>query len=204
MTSACSTTSPPDADRTSTRSATTSRSSRAISRAMSVPKGGPPLRGRLPPSGAAVRPALDPGPAAEQRDEHPGHAEHPARRARRGRATGRLRLVLVCLRRQPGAAQAREPADAADLAVRDGEARGGGYCRSFSVIASRTGWEPALRYFNVFGARKDPTSQYASCRRTCSSPKTTHHPPIDPDPHQRPARRFVVAWSRNGSAWSRA
>ena len=124
-------------------------------------QGGARLRDRLPPGGAAVGPALDPGSADEQRDERHRHAERPARGARRGRAARRLRLVVVGLRREPGAAQARGHAGAADLArTRRRSSPAEGYCRSFGI---GYGLETvALRYFNVFGPRQDPTSQYAA------------------------------------------
>ena len=86
----------------------------------------PRLRGRLPPRRAALGAALDPGPADQQRDQRHRHAQRAAGRPRRGPAPRRPRLLLLALRRQPRAAQARADADAADRPLRGLEAGGGG------------------------------------------------------------------------------
>ena len=73
---------------------------------------------------------------------------------------------------QPDAAQARGPAAAPDLALRGRKLAGEGYCRTFHDVY---GLETvALRYFNVFGPRQDPLSQYAAVipqlhHRRCST-----------------------------------
>ena len=160
--SGSSTTSPPAGARTSRPSTATSSSSRATSRATSAST--TRSRGCEVVFHQAALPSVPrsiAGPADEQRHERHRHAQRPARRARRGRAARRLRLVVVGLRRQPGAAQARghgrrcrsRPYAVAKLA-------GEGYCRSFGEVY---GLETvALRYFNVFGPRQDPRSQYAA------------------------------------------
>ena len=107
-----------------------------------------------------VRAALGAGPADDGRGQRRGDAERAARGARRGRAARRLRVVVVGLRQQRHAAARRDaapdpisPYGVAKLAAER-------YCVVFSRVY---GLETvALRYFNVFGPRQDPTSQYAA------------------------------------------
>ena len=109
---------------------------------------------------AAVGAALGPGPAHEQRHERDGHAERAARCARLGRAAGRVRVVVLGLRREPGAAKHEGllPQPISPYAV--AKLAGEGFCRSFHEVF---GLETvALRYFNVFGPRQDPLSQYSA------------------------------------------
>ena len=119
------------------------------------------LRGRLPPGRAAVRAALGPGPADQQRGERDRHAQRAARRPRQRRAARRLRLVLVGLRREPRRCPSARTLPAVPISpYAVAKLAGEGYCRSFSQVY---GLETvALRYFNVFGPRQDPLSQYAA------------------------------------------
>ena len=118
-------------------------------------------RGRLPPGRAAVGAALGAGPADDERRERRGDAERAARRARRGRPARRLRVVVVRLRQHRDAPARRDAVPRPDLAVRGREARGRALLRLAS--ARVYGLETVvLRYFNVFGPRQDPTSQYAA------------------------------------------
>ena len=125
------------------------------------PQRRPRLRGRLPPGGAALGAAIGPGPADQQRVERDRHAEHPARRARRGRAPRGLRLVVLDLRREHRAAEAGgHGRRCRSRPTRSPSWPREGYCRAFFHVY---GLETvALRYFNVFGPRQDPLSQYAA------------------------------------------
>ena len=109
-----------------------------------------------------VGPALDPGPADEQRDERDRHAQRAARRPRRAAS------AASCSRPRPrSTAQAPElpkredRAGAADLARtrRPSSPASATAAASPSVYGLET---VALRYFNVFGPRQDPASQYAA------------------------------------------
>ncbi len=118
------------------------------------------LRLRHPPRGAALGAALGAGPAHHQRGQHHGHAQRPARRARRGR-----RAASCWLRRPRSTAptprmpkreemvpQPISPYAVSKLAAEQ-------YARAFATVY---GLETvSLRYFNVFGPRQDPTSQYS-------------------------------------------
>ena len=105
--------------------------------------------------------ALGPGSADDDRGQRRGHAERPARRARRGRAPRRQRVVLVGLRQHRRAAARRDAGARPDLAVRRREARGRALLHELQPRVRR--WRSSsLRYFNVFGPRQDPTSQYAA------------------------------------------
>ena len=101
-------------------------------------------------------------PLDVERRQRRGHAERPARRARRGRAPRRLLVELVGLRRDARAADAPRtlppdpisPYGVAKLAAER-------YCVSFSRVYES--FETVvLRYFNVFGPRQSPFSQYAA------------------------------------------
>ncbi len=105
--------------------------------------------------------ALGAGPAHDDRGEHRGHAERAARRARRRRAPHRQRVLVVGVRQHrraaargdAGARSRSRPYAVAKLAAER-------FCTSFSRVY---GMETvSLRYFNVFGPRQDPTSQYAA------------------------------------------
>ena len=127
-----------------------------------VEQGGGRLRGRPPSGRAAVGPALGPGSADQQRDQRDRHAQRAARRARPRRPPRRVRVLVVGVRRQPpGAAAKREDRPALPISpYATAKLAGEGYARSFHGVY---GLETvALRYFNVFGPRQDPTSQYAA------------------------------------------
>ena len=123
----------------------------------------PRHRGRLPPRRARLGAALGAGPAHLERGQRRGHAERPARRARRGRAPRRLRVELVGLRHAAARCPAREdappdpisPYGVAKLAAER-------YCISFSPRLRALRDASSLRYFNVFGPRQSPFSQYAA------------------------------------------
>jgi UDP-glucose 4-epimerase len=89
-----------------------------------------------------------------------GDAQRPARRARRRGATRRIRLVLVRLREEPHAAEARGSDPAPILTLRRREARLRGLLPQLLRGLRARDREPAL--FNVFGPRQDPWSQYAA------------------------------------------
>ena len=99
----------------------------------------------------------DPLTATPQRDRH---AQRAARRARRGRAAGRFASSSSVYGANPELPKREDmptlpisPYAVAKLAAE-------GYCRAFhSVYGLET---VALRYFNVFGPRQDPLSQYAA------------------------------------------
>ena len=119
-------------------------------------------RRRLPPRRARLRAALGAGSAHIERRERRGHAERPARGTRRRRAPGRLLVLDVGLRLDAHAADdARttppdpiSPYGVAKLAAER-------YCISFSRVYES--FETVvLRYFNVFGPRQSPYSQYAA------------------------------------------
>ena len=97
-----------------------------------------------------------------ERGQRRGNAERPARRARRRGAPRRLLVVDVGLRARAGSCRRRrsEPCDpispygVAKLAAER-------YCVSFSRVYES--FETVvLRYFNVFGPRQSPHSQYAA------------------------------------------
>ena len=81
--------------------------------------------------------------------------------ARRSQGAPRgLRRVVGGLRRRARAAQARDHGAGADLALRRVEA---GRRALLQVYARAYGLETVcLRYFNVFGPRQDPKSEYAA------------------------------------------
>ncbi len=93
--------------------------------------------------------------------ERPGHDGRARRRATSGRAPRRLRGQLVGLRRHADPAEDRDDDAAAALALR-GVASS--TCEQLMrVFAALYGLETvSLRYFNVFGPRQDPKSQYAA------------------------------------------
>ncbi len=118
-------------------------------------------RGRLPPGRAPLGAALGPGSADDDRGQHRGHAQRPPRRARRGRAPHRQRVVVVGVRERRRAAARRDAGARPDLAVR--ASRSSPPSASARASAASTAWRSSsLRYFNVFGPRQDPTSQYAA------------------------------------------
>ena len=123
-TCACSTTSRPEAARTSQgsarRPARRGRPALVRARARSRSRG----RGRLPPGCAAVGPPLGPGSAHHDGGQHRGHAERPPRGPRRGRPTHRQRVVLLRLRKHRHAPAGRDAGARPDLAVCRCEARG--------------------------------------------------------------------------------
>ena len=89
------------------------------------------------------------------------HAARARGGAPRGRAARGVRGFVVRLRRHAGAAQGRD--DAARIRARPTRSRSGrgeAYCRLYHELY---GLETvALRYFNVFGPRQDPESEYAA------------------------------------------
>jgi hypothetical protein len=126
------------------------------------PRGGRPgaaarrLRGRVPP-GRAGRGARQLG--AELRGVPAGQRAGDAARARGGARArdgpqGRVRLVVVGLRRGARAADARDQPDAAVLAVRGDQAGGEHlaelYRHNFGLATA------SLRYFTVYGPRQRP------------------------------------------------
>ena len=126
------------------------------------PQRRPRRRGRLPPRRARLGAALGAGPAHLERRQRRGHAERAARRARRGRAPRRLLVVDARCTGRAATLPTREdsppdpisPYGVAKLAAER-------YCIAFSRVyeAFET---VVLRYFNVFGPRQSPTSQYAA------------------------------------------
>ena len=126
------------------------------------PQRGARDRGRLPPRRARLGAALGAGSAHLERGQRRGHAQRAARGARRGRPARRLLLELVGLRHRRVAAGDRgrwppdpiSPYGVAKLAAER-------YCISFSRVYES--FETVvLRYFNVFGPRQSPFSQYAA------------------------------------------
>ena len=119
-------------------------------------------RGRLPPRRARLGAALGAGPAHLERRQRRGHAQRPARRARRGGAPRRLLLLDLGLRVEPRACRRSEdspldpisPYGVAKLAAER-------YCVAFSRVYESFE-SVVLRYFNVFGPRQSPLSQYAA------------------------------------------
>ena len=88
------------------------------------------------------------------------HAERPARGEARRRPAPGLRGVVVGVRRHADAAQDRDDAPAPLSPYAVGKLAGEHYCQ---VFAGAYGLETVcLRYFNVFGARQDPKSEYAA------------------------------------------
>ena len=72
----------------------------------------------------------------------------------------RLRVLVVGVRRQSTLPKQEDMATLPISPYPTAKLAGEGYCRSFGVgYGLQT---VALRYFNVFGARQDPTSQYAA------------------------------------------
>ena len=144
------------------------------------------LRGRAPPGRAAVGAALRPGPAHEQRHQRHRHAERAAGGARRRGAARGLRLLVLDLRRQPGAAEARGPPAAADLPVRRGQARRRGLLPQLPRgLRPRDGGAPLLQ-------RLRPAAGPALAVRGGGA-----------ELHQRAAERRAAPWS-TGTASSRA
>ena len=127
------------------------------------PQRRPRHRGRLPPRRARLRAALGAGPADLERGQRRGDAERPARRAGRGRAARRVRVELVGLRHAAPPLPAREDAAARPaLALRRREARGRALLRLVLAASTRAFETVVVRYFNVFGPRQSPFSQYAA------------------------------------------
>ena len=122
----------------------------------------PRHRGRLPPRRARLGAALGAGPADLERGQRRGDAERAARRARRGRAPRRLLVELVRLRlaarrcppREDAAPDPLSPYGVAKLAAER-------YCIA-SRASTRASRRVVVRYFNVFGPRQSPRSQYAA------------------------------------------
>ena len=119
-------------------------------------------RGRLPPRRARLRAALGAGSAHVERRQRRGHAQRAARRARRRRAARDLLVLDVRLRHRAVSCRPSEttppdpisPYGVAKLAAER-------YCISFSRVYES--FETVvLRYFNVFGPRQSPHSQYAA------------------------------------------
>ena len=120
------------------------------------------IGGRLPPRRARLGAALRAGPADVERGQRRRDAERPARCARRRRPPGRLLLVDVGLRLEPASCprrRARRPTRSRRTASRSSPPSG----TASASPASTTRFETVvLRYFNVFGERQSPFSQYAA------------------------------------------
>ena len=88
--------------------------------------------------------------------------DRPRRGEARGSAPRRLRRELIGLREYAHPPQGGVDGPLAALAVRGGQARRGAL--DAGLRAHSRVWRPCrlLRYFNVFGPRQDPTSQYAA------------------------------------------
>ena len=126
------------------------------------PQRRPRRRGRLPPRRARLGAALGAGPAHLERGQRRGDAERAARRARQRRAPRRLLVVHLRVRDRAATLPTPEtvppdpisPYGVAKLAAER-------YCVSFSRVYES--FETVvLRYFNVFGPRQSPLSQYAA------------------------------------------
>ena len=134
---------------------------------------------RLPPGRARLGAALGAGPAHVDRGQRRGHAQRPARGARRGRPARRRSPR----RRRCTATAARSRASRRRRRTRSRPTPSRSSRPSGSASASRRvyGIETvALRYFNVFGPRQDPTSQYAAVvprfiRAIADGPPVTIH-----------------------------
>ena len=86
-----------------------------------------------------------------------------ARRARRGRAARGLRLVVVGLRRRAGRCRKRRDACRPRRSRLTRSSKLAGEQLLPQLVHEVYGLETvALRYFNVFGPRQDPQSQYAA------------------------------------------
>ena len=119
-------------------------------------------RGRLPPRRARLRAALRPGPADDERRQRRGHAQRPARRAGRGRAPRRLRLVLVGVRQLGRAAGARDRALSTRSRPTASPSSRPSATASPSAASTTRSRPSCCGYFNVFGPRQNPHSQYAA------------------------------------------
>ena len=112
-------------------------------------------------SSSRLRAAVGAGPVDDERRERRRHDERAPGRAGRGRATRRLRVVLVGVRQRPELplreSMATDPISPYGVAKLAAER----YCVSFSRVY-HSFETVVLRYFNVFGPRQDPTSQYAA------------------------------------------
>src|SRR5207237_321287 len=86
-------------------------------------------RAGFPSGRTPVSPSFRTGPANDERRQHRGDAECSARRARRGGASRRLRVVLLGVRTTGLAAAVREGKAGPDFALRRGQARGGAILR---------------------------------------------------------------------------
>src|SRR5436309_2432762 len=110
-------------------------------------RGTPRRRGggrRVPPGGAPLRAALGRRPAQLQPGERDRDARPAPRLPRRGRAARGVRVVVLGLRRRPGASQGRDPPHPAGLALRDLEAGGGALLSDLRAPLRARDGEPAL------------------------------------------------------------
>ena len=125
------------------------------------PHGRPRRRGRLPPGRARLGAALGAGSAHVDGRQRRGHAQRSPRGARRGRPPRRGRVVVVGVRRRRDVPARRDAgARTRSRPTRSRSSRRSGSASRFTRVY---GIETvALRYFNVFGPRQDPTSQYAA------------------------------------------
>ena len=126
------------------------------------PQRRPRSRGRLPSRRARLGAALGAGSADDERRQRRGDAERAARRTRRGRSPRRLRLVLVRLRLCGDAARA----GGVTRSIRSRRTGSRSSPPSATASAFSRVYESfetvVLRYFNVFGPRQSPHSQYAA------------------------------------------
>ena len=133
-------------------------------------------RGRVPPGGAPVGAALGAGPADDRRGERRGDAQRAARGAGRGRTAGHHRVVVLGLRQHRDLprfeTQFPDPLSPYGVAKLAAERYAVSFARVYGLETV------SLRYFNVFGPRQDPISQYAAwCR--ASSPRSTQRARVD-------------------------
>ena len=119
-------------------------------------------RGRLPPRRARLGAALGAGSAHLERGQRRGDAQRPARGARRGRPPRRLLLELVGVRlrrRRCPSTRRWRPTRSRRTASRSSPPSATASASAVSTTRSR---RVVLRYFNVFGPRQSPFSQYAA------------------------------------------
>ncbi len=117
--------------------------------------------GRLPSRRARLGAALGAGSLDVERGEHRRNAQRPARGARRRRPPRRLLVELVGVRPAARAAGWRGPAAGPDFPYGVAKLAAERYCVSFSRVYESFE-SVVVRYFNVFGPRQSPFSQYAA------------------------------------------
>ena len=117
-------------------------------------------RDSLSRSGARLRASFGCRPDDDARSQHNRHAQRIACSARCRRATRGQCVKLISLWRHRGIAQTRRHDGAALSPYALSKLAGEHYISIFNRVY---GFEAvALRYFNIFGPRQDPESQYAA------------------------------------------